>query len=346
MKKLMLSLFVISLVFYSCNKNEDGLLNENNIKKSRKKVKAKRSFTGNEIQKNNEWTKVKTNTKERFNKIKFYGSIGYAVADKGILFESLDWGENWYKVETGVTHNLRDISFSKDKYGDYLFKGVINGLFTDNDGYTWTKKPESNYQRLHYNFYETMVSSNLGSNRALIKRSNNDGKDWIDVEKKHIGNFTDFASNGTFIAATTWYPGNVFISGNRGLTWNRILKGDQKPAGSDLYFDDFLSVDFLDNKTVLVGGTHHILKSTNSGFSYKPIYETKESSRFMVSSHPYYKNQIAAATIGGEVLTSIDGGKTWKKEKATDKRLTSIAISSDYIVAVGEDGTIIRKKLF
>jgi photosystem II stability/assembly factor-like uncharacterized protein len=67
------------------------------------------------------------------------GGVGYAVGEQGTVVQTLDNGESWLELESGVNTALRGIDFSSETTGIIVGdNGII--LRTENAGLTWTQQ--------------------------------------------------------------------------------------------------------------------------------------------------------------------------------------------------------------
>jgi len=102
----------------------------------------------------------------------------------------------------------------------------------------------------------------------------------------------------------------VFYTLDSGVSWQNIPALDGK-------FIYGLAVDPKSKCTVYVSDGQHIFKTTDCLRSWNNIYSEERPDQRVVSVAVDYVNSnlIYAAVLGGDILNSTDGGKSWKITK-------------------------------
>jgi len=108
---------------------------------------------------------------------------------------------------------------------------------------------------------------------------------------------------------------------------------------------DFLSVEWLSDSVVLIGGTEGlILRSTNKGLNWE---ETSVPETATICDLASRNGVVLAAGTDSTILRSLDTGKTWLKSHSEIgfRRLNSICFRTDTeAFAVGLDTVVLRSK--
>jgi photosystem II stability/assembly factor-like uncharacterized protein len=226
-------------------------------------------------------------------------STGYLVSRAGELRRSVNGGNNWQLVNSGVNVDLNSITFLDES------AGIITGahgtvLRTTDGGVSWTPvaTPGANID-----FYSSYILNGedlfvIGSEGSIFK-STNSGLSWIDNSLEQPNPFfTIFFINentgwvagccGMYFktedGGSSWSPetyltqgytisGSKFVSGSKGwmaANGGIILKTSNGGASwfslTSNSIEDLKSVDFVNENTGwIVGNFGTILKTTNGG---------------------------------------------------------------------------------
>lgn len=146
---------------------------------------------------------------------------------------------------------------------------------------------------------------------------------------------TDFT-----IFVSTWYAG-VFRSDDGGGTWTKYSTGLTSDAQADLarfkspHFSEVrMSKNFLQDRTIFVGGYDGLFKSTDAGNRWLAI-ETLSAKIIMslaISPQSQGRSTMAMTTLLGGAYLSADQGTTWGKinQGLADVHLLDIAFSPNF----------------
>lgn len=236
--------------------------------------------------------KKTTNTTYDLRKIYFAtDALGFAVGGRdystGIILKTVDGGENWNRILSGVGWQLRDVFFVNKDTG-YVVGNRKTILKTVNGGDTWS---------------------------SLIPELTNEA---------NLSEFIDFTSiafaesgNGIICGGTGFEEGIVLLSQNSGVAWQDItpdvcpdclLFGNNK----QLLNNSLQSVTFSGNSGYMAG-YGMILKTVDGGISWKPL--SFPNGGFFKSVFIPDKNEqrVLVAGFKGLIMETIDGGNNWAK---------------------------------
>lgn len=285
--------------------------------------------TNVDITNENTW-ETSTLGSENLNKIYFTSKQkGFIAGNNGKLYKTTDAGETWATVNTGITHDLRSISF-------YNQKGNINGLTTNDGGNTWTSQPETVDYYTYLTGANSSVRGTITSFEGLLGYSS-DNVSWntvLDIETGYYHNGT-FKNNTGFLV--TWYSGFIVKTTNNGASWTTVL------SSLSTEYDDFHDVSFMNDNEIIVSGTKSILKSANNGTSFSNVYQ--KNGAIFRGIEAYNENQWVAVSSQGDIISTKNAGANWKEEQIPNTLFTDVAISEKYIIAIAENGKIVKKKI-
>lgn len=93
------------------------------------------------------WQTVYFSSEELYAVDFLWGDVGYAVGAQGTILQSLDAGQTWNPLNSGVSSVLHDVDFPSDTVGFAVGEsGVI--LRTDDAGITWTQQVSGTTENL------------------------------------------------------------------------------------------------------------------------------------------------------------------------------------------------------
>ena len=225
----------------------------------------------------------------------FYCSINDSV------YISTDAGLNWTPVFIGI--NGATI-MSLNKIGNDIYAGMDKGLsISKNNGFNWqvlstdihdvysVVKADSALFVFHYKYTGIYMSSDGG--RSWIERDNglnNTNFNFI---------FSIVYINGTLFASTG--GSGIYRSTDFGQNWTPLNN-----SSLNSYINDLITVD----STLIVGTDAGVAFSTDNGLNW--IYKNNGIKLTRINSIIADGNYVYAATQGGGIFKSSDGGWNWK----------------------------------
>ena len=294
------------------------------------------------------WNVFVTGTNENLNKIHFTNdTTGFITGDNGLLLKTLDGGNTWDTVATNVQHNLMTISFANEDVG------YINGLKTIDGGSTWLPQVSSDIYGFMYSYDENRIMAGHGSSfDGTIYESNDGGLSWL----LHwgfggLGMFNDcdfFNQNEGYISS--WYAGHLFKTADAGANWSEIVIDEVD--GNSWISDDYMSVAFPSQDTVLVTHESGILKTVDGGSTWSEIKPAGAISNFYPTSvivlatdnYLLVGRGNNPALASPRIYETSDGGVNWTASANTVEQIRDVACNTSYCFAVGSNGTVYRKE--
>lgn len=312
-------LFFVTLLIIACTKEE--VFNESND--------AKNGF------KNIVWSKKGLSVSSNLNKILFISDkVGFIIGDKGKLLKTVNGGNNWSEIKTGVSHDLKSISYDK------ISSVMINGLISSDKGKTWKIL---NSTKNYYSYYvssNVLIGGSTSSFNGAVYRSVDNGKTWKSIYS--VSPKTGYYNNGMFFGRigylSSWYSGRILKTIDGGVNWSIVADSSDKPEGGSEGYDDFTSISVKNKEVVYATSSKYILKSSNQGQKFSVLKKGAKNILFralMVSE----KNIITISTKG-KVFISTDDGKTWKKFDVSSKKLNDVVIVGVKIFVIGDNGEL------
>jgi len=280
----------------------------------------------------------------------------FAGTESGRVFRSCDGGLNWSACSAGlpgkeITALLFSPGFLQDRL---LFAGTLGGgVFMSNDDATgWTACSTG---LKDFDVTTLAISPEFGSDGTLfagtyaggVFQSIDRGQSWLEVNDGisdkgvvRIAVSPFFGSDRTLICVSN--DTGAFKSTDGGGFWTLNDDGlEYRASQTDLHFKGAVfSPDYFESGTVFVWMFEGLFRSTNRGRSYfqLDIYPQTIVRSMVVSPEYASDSSLFAATNGGGVYRSTDGGTTWETKNTglSFRFLSPIAISPAY----GTDDTV------
>jgi len=292
------------------------------------------------------WSEIEPDMPGKFYSVVFNGKRqGWLSGDKGLLLSSHDIGATWYSQFNVRSADVNDIFFIDGSTGWMLtnYSGIYKST---NRGLTWSEQePRVSYE-LNALYFTGEENGIIVGNSGTLLRTTNGGNTWT-YSKISSYNLNDI----TFTDADTgWLCGDVgliFKTVDGGGTWNQNYTG---------ITDELHGISFCNSSSgTAVGENGTILYTADGGTNWIPQYSgvfEKLNGVFSVSSDTIFTagdngtvlkisegnweeinysgkenlndilfiNDKQGIVTGdsGRILTTSDGGTTWKAEILTD----------------------------
>lgn len=322
-------------------------------------------------------TYIESGVNVKLSRIQFVNDkVGYCSGHEGTILKTVDAGETWSKLNTGITDNLQSIHFINETTGWAVgypkdrraTKTVI--LKTTDGGKTWVDKGFTLKRVGRFysvKFANETVGWAVGSYPTLLYKTTDGGDTWQsqtqgldtlgmrkiwETERLKIGRSITYKKGGRVEGARMYYAEvidekNIWLGGRDGFLW-RTTDG-----GNTWKYDHFgninatLDIQFLDKNTAITCGSNgQVFRLDKKG---NTLQHTDMTNYFNTRSFRdiYFINKDIGFAFGehGYIYKTINGGKYWGQELNLSG--INILYSSDFIkknigFAVGNGGTIIK----
>lgn len=294
------------------------------------------------------------------------------ISGNGVIFKTMDGGDNWTEQNSNTTDQIYDIQFIDSQKGFAVTGQEKRVLVTTNGGDLWIVKsvPSTNFLECGYFINET---TGWVSGQNEIFKTTDAGNSWqkTDIISYLTAAFFINENLGWFVGGN----GQILNTIDGGATWNNQISNTSSILTSIFMIDlntgwiagsngtilktldsgqnwvlkttsttkQLYGIRFLDNNIgFAIGEGGIILKSTNGGDDWIEI------SRTLVSDikKSFFIDSITGwlACNDGKIFKSTDSGKNWVLQNTpTLNTLVDIFfINPDIGWAVGGGGTIIH----
>ena len=278
---------------------------------------------------------------------------GWAVGDRGVIWQTSDGGQQWQLVPSPVDVELRGICFLTDRVGWVVGGSVRRGgqetsgvvLHTTDGGATWQESDDDALPFLHgVQFFDLEQGVAVGESNATyptgVMTTNDGGKTWHAVSGK--------ATNG-WRSLACYDSENGFVAGSMGryttMAGGELQEAFAGASGLRGVSDVTIATDM---RGWLVGDGGLLLKTENAGISWNQAEgDVPRVLRDVMDFRAVAAigdSVWIAGQPGSVVWHSNDDGKTWTGQPTGHTApIESLAFSSaTHGVAVGALGCILQ----
>ena len=269
-------------------------------------------------------------------------AVGGNLSNEGVIVRSTDGGETWDIYEPEVPVNLYSVSFVDSLHG-WACGWIGTILKTVDGGESWSIHTPSVFQHIGLHtieFFDTLHGFAAGtSGRLAFTRDG--GETWVEPTGRSLGGVIEggaiiddstaiFSGKGHFGIYSK--QGEEILVTHRGPRSAYAIAFDRQ-TGTGLLSRPFTGIE----RSIDAGRTWtKVLRGTMSGFSIQDL-------AFVDSSHGI------GIDVGGGVIRTTDGGKSWGggsitlKPGETDKELSSVAFAEPSVALLARsEGDIYR----
>ena len=274
------------------------------------------------------------------------GSKLVAVGQRGKIILSHDGGESWIQAEVPVSSDLVAVSFASDLLGWAVgHDGVI--LHTGDGGLTWELQLDGHEaSAMIVDFYKARVDdeqypdAELYLRREEILLSYGGTQPLMDVYFEDGNNGYAVGIFNRLLRTTdggeTWKPwahridnpgelhlysinageSGVYISGEQGQVWRLNEHGDHFVEVPTPYTGTLFGSVNTDSALVVFGMRGTIYRSVDRGNSWEEVNTWSEAG--ITDGMVMADGRIVLANLAGELLVSVDNGKTFSLQSVDD----------------------------
>jgi len=282
------------------------------------------------------WQHVPSPTQMHLRAIALVSAATWVAAGSGgTILRSTDAGSSWALVKSDTQENLYGLAFGGPDAGIAVGSGGTI-LFSQDGGQSWVRRGTEVKSTLRaVTFLSPRDAVAVGESGVILK-TETAGTSW--KQQKVRGDLFSVASSGDTVIAVGgevgyfWNRRVIVRSTNRGDSWMSELN----ESGSVLY-----GVSLGPDMAAVACGESGILLRTSGR---DPAWaRVKSPAPHLLTAVVHAADGLVALGSFGIVVTSGDGGRTWKANfDEKQKELASISFfDSDHGVAVGEEGTIL-----
>lgn len=294
----------------------------------------------------NPWQVITLPTKANLLDLAFTGNSehGWLVGSEATLFETKDAGNTWKQVGLDLDdprYRLSSISFSGNEGWIVGQPSLI--LHTEDEGKSWTRIPLSSKLPGSPSSIAAIGagSAELTTDVGAIYKTTDGGKTWkalVDdafgvvrnITRSRDGKYIAVSSQGSFYAI--WEPGQN--------NWNPYNRNSSRRLQS-MGFG-------LDGRLWMLerGGQVQFSDPQNLGEWGKPFKPDRAASWGLLDLAYRTPKEIWVAGGSGNLLSSVDGGNTWQKDRDVENVPANLYkilfLTSEQGFIIGQNGILLK----
>ena len=208
--------------------------------------------------------------------------IGYAVGNGGAILKTVNGGNTWTELNSGVTNNLNSVSFVSDLTG-YAVGATGKAITTVNGGTTWTAIAQiTGTSNLNKVFFDLPTHGCVVGDAGTIWITSNSGGLWTKVTPAPTANNL----NSVFLTGSIGYAvgnaGTILKTTDGGTTWvAQIKNAGTWPfflTGTNVNLRDVLFKDYIVGYAVGLSGL--IMKTIDGGANWTQSVSNTTTTQF------------------------------------------------------------------
>ncbi len=265
-------------------------------------------------------------------------NLGWAAANQGLIYKTMNGGNSWTALSTGVDFDIQAVHFLNEEKGfacawtEWQTTGDL--LYTTDGGSTWNIH-EDVTGRLADVFFINENKGWIAVDDGRVFKTNNGGDSWSEVS-----NEGQFHERVFFVNENVgWLIGSsVRRSIDGGETWETQDVGNVQ------------GIHFLDEQTGWVCGPQKIYGTNDGGNNWNELWSESWGLGSSIFKTVFFEDELHGWAMGyydtpsqARIAYTEDGGETWQ----SDFYITPSSIQiiertpQNRLVAVGENGVVL-----
>jgi len=252
-----------------------------------------------------------------------HDSTGIIAGSSNAIYVSTDNGDSWQKKVVTTNYNpyfqfvravSRDTLLALNSNNSSLYRSIDRGM-------TWSVILSNVVLNNNLSFHFVNSKTGFLGNYAGIQKTNNGGISWQTVYSGYGGILAIH-----FLSETVGYAyrsnHSILKTTDGGLTWN---------ASSFNYFDIF-SFFHINSSIIYAAGENYFYKTTDGGVNWSVVSPPSESGGYRFNAI-HFVNDRKGFVVGtsGKILSTSDGGLTWKQYGITHLDITTLRFPSTQV---------------
>lgn len=255
------------------------------------------------------------------NEIKFNGQVGFIVGYSGIVYQSLDSGNSWQRLNVNSTENFHSVQIVHPD--TVLITGDKSLIRSYDGGKTWTSILIMSTERpsltVNKAFFINGKVGHAASNEGTILKTKDGGQTWYVTES--VNHFPSEFFTITFVNEQLGFASrahnDILRTTDGGETWVEIQ------GTSDAIYDFF----FVNEQVGYMAGDHGVIfKTTNGGVNWEWV--SFQNGRYWNTSMLglYFLNEETGFAVGfrGRILKTTSGGSSWSQYSFTYNDISNL----------------------
>jgi photosystem II stability/assembly factor-like uncharacterized protein len=256
-------------------------------------------------------------------------AVGYTAGDAGVVQKTIDGGQNWTPLQTGLPTNFLALYFINENTGFVVgIDGVI--LKTEDGGSSWGQMDSNTIQDLTDVVFVSEQKGFITSWNGEILRTTDGGETWsaFRVSNSRLLSITFITSDIGFAAGFR----HIFKTTDGGDSWVEVLNVAR--VFNDIYFIN-------ENIGFVVGNAGRMQRTTDGGTTWEEILPGTTSNLFGIGFTDEQNGILISQN--GLLFRTSDSGLTWIDDSSqADFDLFDLFIRGSNIWIVGRNNIRMR----
>ena len=253
----------------------------------------------------------------------FDADQGWAVGDRGVIWQTQDGGRNWRLVDSPATCRLESIHFCDANHG-WIVGGWIHPLthassaavlYTENGGHKWTRLdapniPAMKWVRFHDRRRGWAAATNSSVYSSGFLYTDDGGRSWNEMP---------IAQSHAVVAATIGDQQQIFAIGRGSKPFTILGNQAQQGIVPDLGLRQLRDIAWQGSQGWVVGDQGTILTSRDGGRTWNPpsgrLPDDLSGNFDWHTIETHGSHCWIAGSPGTIVLYSPDRGVTWQANR-------------------------------
>lgn len=261
----------------------------------------------------------------------FNNSTGYIVGNNGYVLRTINSGNTWSQITTGIAENFNSVSVIDNN--NIILSSQDKLIKSTDGGITWQQSTIPSSQVIKTLFVNSLTGHAICQNGTILKTING-GINWYSTDTSNVSPsayFTIYFLDEN-IGFATQESNTMLKTINGGETWTEV-------SGS---FQAIFSIYFVNNNVGYACGEYGAMyKTTNAGNSWSSI---NFLNGYIADSSMYGifftdENNGFATGMRGRIIKTNNGGNNWTQFSPTYNTIKKIEFPSNNIgyTLVGND---------
>jgi photosystem II stability/assembly factor-like uncharacterized protein len=294
----------------------------------------------------NPWQVIALPTEANLQDIAFTGNSqhGWVVGSEATLFETSDGGSNWKPIAL-------DIDDTRSRFASVSFSGSegwIVGqpsvlLHTEDEGKSWTRIALSSQLPGSPSTIAALGpnSADMTTDVGAIYRTIDGGKNWKAIVQDSFGVVRNInrSEDGKYVAVSS--KGNFYSVWKPGLdAWEPHNRNSSRRLQNMGFTKD--------GRLWMIarGGQIQFSDASEAEGWGKPFFPDRKASWGLLDMAYRTDKEVWVAGGGGNLLCSLDGGKTWQKDREVEDVPANfyriVFMGPDRGFVIGANGTLLK----
>ena len=292
----------------------------------------------------NLWNELNTPTLQTLVDIQFINeNFGVACGELKTLMKTEDGGDNWTKLNVGVSASFNSVFILNN---NYFYTSRVGLYQTLNSGNTFNEVGNlSNYFGTIFDIHFFNVQNGIIVKGGQILKTEDGGLNWVPVLQSFSNKLVVTSNETLYLAGGSTYDyvhfGELYKSTDNGENWNEL------ELPSTVQNSEIMAINFIDNNNGFIANfNQEIFKTSDGGLNWILVSSEGDFTN-LITSILFLNENDGYVLSGNSIYRTNDGGLNWAKEyehEDIDNYLISMTSTPNgKLYVVGKNGIILKR---